>query len=318
MPIIVDKNKLIETSVTDILKHLQFECQMQNIPKLKKIEYKSLNARVNCPIHKNGQENTPSCDILLQDKGDINAGTVYCFACGYRANLLKFISDCLNISYSDSIQWLLNFSEYDLVENIRDVNLDFTEEKFNDVYADVQKINVEQLKEYDYFHSYMYERKLTDYVINKFEVGYDPKTDCLTFPVYVNGECLFVAKRKVKYKQFIMPAIQPKPIYGLDYLTEDTVYVCESIINCLTLWSYGKQAVALFGTGSEYQIELLKQIPQRKIILALDGDEAGLKGSKRIAKQLDNKIVTMLNIPKNKDINDLSFEGFNNLEEIII
>ena len=85
----------------------------------------------------------------------------------------------------------------------------------------------------------MFQRKLTDEVIEKFDVGYDPETDALTFPVYVNGNCLFVAKRKVKYKQFLMPKIEPKPIYGLDYITENEVVVCESVIDALYVTSLG-------------------------------------------------------------------------------
>ena len=108
-----------------------------------------------------------------------------------------------------------------------------------------------------------------------------------------------------------MPNINPKPIYGLDYLTGDEAIVCESIINALTCWSYGYQAVALLGTGSEYQIEKLKSLPQRKIILALDGDSAGYKGTKKIYKALkDFKIVSILKVPEGKDINDLSKEEF--------
>ena len=158
-------------------------------------------------------------------------------------------------------------------------------------------------------------KKYNSDIIEKFEVGYSPTERCVTFPVYYNGKCLFVAKRKVDYKRFIMPKIEPKPIYGIDYLTGDEVIVCESIFNALTCYVYGKEAVALFGTGSEYQIELLNKLPQRKIVLALDGDDAGRKGSKRIARLLKNKIVTFLNLPDGKDINDLTKEEFESLEE---
>lgn len=112
-----------------------------------------------------------------------------------------------------------------------------------------------------------------------------------------------------------MPAMVEKPIYGLDYVTDSEIIVCESIINALTCWVYGKQAVALFGTGSSKQIETLKNIPPRKIILALDGDEAGRKGTEKIKKALTNKIVTTLKVPDGKDINDLTREEFYKLEE---
>lgn len=326
MPCIIDNNKVVLTPIIDIINMLQQQLYVNNINKLKNIQYKQLNARVTCPIHKEGLENTPSCDILLHDKETINsfgkkitvpAGTVHCFGCGYNASLVKFIADCLNITYRKATEWLLGFVDYEILIEQRDIGEDiFLSKNVDNNYSELPAITCDILKEFDYFHPYMYERKLTDEIIEKFEIGYYPKEDVLTFPVYVDGKCLFVAKRKVKYKKFIMPKVNPKPIYGLDYVeNEKEVYVTESIINALTLWSYGLKAIALFGTGSRYQIDLLNNINIRKYIICLDGDEAGINGRNRLLKFLNNKIVTYLDIPKNKDINDLSKEEFFNLKE---
>lgn len=326
MPCIIDNNKVVLTPIKDIINMLQQQLYVSHIDKLKDVQYKQLNARITCPIHKNGHENTPSCDILLQDKETINsfgekviipAGTVHCFGCGYNASLVKFIADCLNISYRKAIEWLLGFIDYELLEERRDIGEDiFSSKKIYNNYNELPIITNDVLKEFDYYHPYMEQRKLTSDIIEKFEVGYYPKEDVLTFPVYVNGLCLFVAKRKVKYKKFIMPKVEPKPIYGLDYVeNEKEVYITESIINALTLWSYGLKAVALFGTGSRYQIDLLNSTDIRKFILCLDGDEAGINGRNRLMKFLKNKIVTYLDIPKDKDINDLSKEEFFKLNE---
>ena len=38
--------------------------------------------RVRCPYHKGGQENRPSMSVLLEQRGDMSAGTCHCFACG--------------------------------------------------------------------------------------------------------------------------------------------------------------------------------------------------------------------------------------------
>jgi DNA primase len=311
--LIVD-NKVIETPIKTIVDLLRQQLFLLHIDKLNTIEIKQNNIRCTCPIHKGGQERTPSCSILLEDKLDTPAGTVHCFGCGYRASLVKFISDCLGIPFREAKEWLLGVSEYSLVENTRNLELDLQSPILpsNDNW---QEVSLDELKGYDYVHPYMHQRKLTDDIIYKFEVGYDPKLDAITFPVYVDGVCRLVCKRRVKFKRFDMPVINPKPIYGLDYLTDNEVIVCESIINALTCWSYGRQAVALFGTGSDWQIEQLNKIPQRHIVLALDGDEAGRKGTARLLKGLKDKIVTVLKIPNGKDINDLTKEEFDNLEE---
>ena len=265
MPFRID-DKIIETPVRTILESLQQQVQALGINKLKRIEYKTSEARITCPIHKNGCENTPSCYVALVDRGGIPAGTTHCFTCGYKANLLKLVADCMQTNCDSARKWLLGFCDYSLVEKVRDVPTLIQEEVKTNNYDTLPIITQEELRGYDYIHPYMFKRKLTPEIIQKFEVGYDPKTDSLTFPVYVNGKCLFVAKRKVKTKQFFLPKIEPKPIYGLDYITDNEIIVCESVINALTCWVYGRQAIALFGLGSEYQIEVLKNIPQRKLI----------------------------------------------------
>ena len=316
----VVNNKIIETPIATILQNLKQQVDALGIPKLKSIEYKSSEARVTCPIHKDGQENTPSCFIALEDKGDVRAGTVHCFTCGYKADIVNFIADCLGVSRQNAISWLLGFCNYSLLEDNRFVpTLEYNGAPLYNNYDTLPIVTQEELNSYEYIHPYMFKRKLTDEVIKKFDVGYDFKTRCLTFPVYVNGKCLFVAKRSVDKKAFYMPQIEPKPIYGLDYLETNDVIVCESVINALTCWGYGRQAIALFGLGSEYQIEVLKNIRQRKIILALDGDKYGQQATYKIAKELKGiKIVSKLNLPYGKDINDLSYNEFKNLTETFL
>lgn len=321
MPIVVDVNKQILTPVKDILIALQQQSLSNWSGKLKDLTFKANEAILTCPHHKDGKENTPSCYMMLEDDGRFNAGTWHCFSCGSHGNLIKFVAEVLDISYRHAIEWVLGFTNY----AIRDTgevkqflplseyfNTPNTEEKIG-----WDGIPVEELKKYDYIHPYMFQRKLTDEIIDKFEVGYDPTDDSLTFPVYLDGRCLFVAKRSVKGKFFTLPKIHPKPVYGADYITGNEVYVCESVINALTCYAYGKEAVALFGTGSKEQIDFLCHLPVRHYILALDPDDAGRDGIKRMKHKLlsSKKLLSVLDIPEGKDINDLSKEEFDSLKE---
>lgn len=311
-------NKIIKTPVKDIIELLRQQCFVNHLDRLRNIEIKSNNIRITCPFHSDGHERTPSCEILLEDKGSTPAGTVHCFGCGYRASLVKFIANCLNISYKQATEWILSVSNYDIIQSTRDISEIELKLDTEDVEEEIPEVSIDELKQYDYIHPYMFERKLTDDIIKKFDVGYDPKTDSLTFPVYVDGKCVFVAKRRVKYKRFDLPELKNKPIYGLDYITDNEFIICEGVIDALTCWSYGKQAVALFGTSSDYQLKILNNVRQRKLVIGTDGDEAGDKAARRIAKALTNKLVTRLDIPKGKDINDLSKEEFDKLEEIFV
>ena len=67
----------------------------------------------------------------------------------------------------------------------------------------------------------------------------------------------------------------------------------------------------------EERIQKLKELPQREIILALDPDTAGKRGTYKIRKALQNyKIIRQYDIPEGKDINDLTEEEFKNLAEL--
>ncbi|WP_300924687.1 toprim domain-containing protein [uncultured Clostridium sp.] len=165
----------------------------------------------------------------------------------------------------------------------------------------------------------MFQRKLTEEIINQFDIGFDKKTNCVTFPVYnKEGKCLFVIKRNVSFKKFYIPSGIDKEIFGLNQIPKNCkeIVICESVFNALTSWVYGKPAIALFGTGSKEQIETIKNLPVRKIILAFDGDEAGQKADKKFRKALSEcKLVKSYHLPQGKDINDLSLDEFKSLKE---
>jgi DNA primase len=202
-------------------------------------------------------------------------------------------------------------------------------------------VSESELSKYRYYHSYMYERKLTDDIIELFDIGYDAETDCLTFPIRdINGNCIFVARRSVKTKFFNYPKEIEKPVYGLYELhhvlmseanpswalhelragNAKEVIVCESMLDALTCWVYGKYAVALNGTGNDLQFKQLSDLQCRKLILATDKDEAGMKARDRLRNNIKNKIITEYDTrsyPEGaKDINDMSKEEFLALQEI--
>ena len=171
----------------------------------------------------------------------------------------------------------------------------------------------------------MYKRKLTNEIIERFDIGYDRKTECITFPVRDrNGGTLFVARRSVNTKFFNYPTGVEKPLYGLYELSllvqqPEELIVCESMLDSLTCWVYCKPAVALNGLGNELQFKQLRELPCRKLILATDNDEAGMKARQRIAKNVPNKLITQYILPEyRKDINELNRDEFDNLKEIFI
>ena len=170
------------------------------------------------------------------------------------------------------------------------------------------------------YHPYMTKRKLSPEVIEKFQIKYDPELQAIVFPVRdVKGRLKFLTKRSINSKMFyIDKSANKKDIYLLNEIVKNNiseVIVCESQINALTCWSYGYPAIALFGAGTtKEQIDELNKTGIKHYILAYDPDQAGDKGKARFKKYIRKDVfVDSLELPKGKDINDLSKEELDNL-----
>lgn len=332
----------------EVLQELKTQLAQNGILLFNEFKVGQNNIQFNCPAHGGGQERRPSCGITTNDTTGVPAGTVHCFTCGYTASLEEMISDAFGRKDFGAygLQWLVKNFLTVAVEDRPTLSLDLnrsgrlspvlskgTGEHRRNSDENVAEPMETTLERFRYTHPYAYKRKLTDDVIEKFDVGYDnhfvlrdPSKNskqvlrCLTFPVRNEfGEVLFIARRSVDIKLFHYPVGVNKPVYGLYELPKDAdeIIICESIINALTCYVYGKPAVALLGLGTPYQFEQLKRLPCRKFIIALDGDEAGDRATLRIRKALSGvKLLTRYIVPRGKDINDLSEEEFHNLQEI--
>ena len=322
VPILVD-----EVEVLKELRRQVYEQQGREI--LKKIKISGDNIMICCPIHNDGQEKNPSCGVALHRVKDRAPGTVHCFACGYTDSLEGMITKAFG--YNDigfGINWLLeNFVSGDIEER-PDIPYDFSRDK--KIQKKINYVTEEELSKYRFYHPYMFQRKLTKEVIEKYDVGYQKDfvfnnwkpTEVLTFPVKdEQGNCLFVSRRAIYGKTFFLPPNIDKPVYGLYELPKNCqeVVICESVINALTSVVYGKPALALFGTGADEQYIKLNELPIRHYVLALDPDKAGQKGVYKLKKHLRRgKILTKLVFPEGKDLNDLSREEYLSLPEIFI
>lgn len=318
----VNHNPILANDL-EVLEELKHQLRRRGIIRFNEFKVGPRNIQFNCPIHANGQERKPSCGVSTTPIRDIPSGTVHCFTCGYTATLEEMISHCFGKDDMGSYgrEWLIKHFLTVSVENRKDLALDLTRGSRQ---SNIRYIEESELDQYRYYHPYMYKRKLTDEIIEKFDVGYDDHFElkdkdgkvkqilrCLTFPVRdISGNTLFIARRSVDVKFFHYPEGVSKPIYGIYELPKeaDEVIICESILNALTCWVYGKPAIALNGLGTDYQYEQLKRLSARKFIIALDPDEAGYRATQRLKKELEGiKLITRYEIPHGKDLNVLIF-----------
>lgn len=312
----------IDADVSEILTALREQLAEHGIVRFEKIVDSGEDYQVQCPYHKDGQERRPSAGIRKSD------GLLHCLACGETHSLPEVVGFCFGRDMFFGYNWLMkNFGA--LSEQDRQpITLNLSRTPSTSVQ---EYVSEDELDSYRYTHPYMYERGLTDEVIETFDIGYDKSTDSITFPVRdIKGNTLFVARRTIKYKSFNIPKGIDKPLYGDYELSQilqtkegidkfKEVYVCEGLFDCLRLWCVGKYAVAGFGClFSDKQIKDLCELPTRKLIFALDNDKAGISATERLKKLVRGKIMTTAILPYNrKDIGECTDDELKNLRETL-
>lgn len=297
--------------------------------------------QLHCPFHNNGNEKRPSCGCALEE--EVRNGVVYragffnCFACGAKHSFGSGIKEILALKGS-------SIAAHPFLEKYIEGNIDTDDDSFlvptdlmsglfNSFVGESAKMRLlakkdyvseEELAKYRFTVPYMYQRKLTDEVIAKYDIGFDGKfvppgrkksLPSITFPVHdLEGRTLFICRRSIEGKFFHIPEGVEKSVFGIYEIPKDAkeVIICESVFNALTCVVYGHPAVALFGTGTSYEIEQLKKLGVRSYVICLDNDEAGRRGTQKLKKALQKTaMVWTMTVPDDgRDVNDLSFDEF--------
>lgn len=322
---------IIYGDLQDILNTLKSELSLRGLNRFQVFRDGVENIQTNCPFHKQGQERKPSFGI------NKSTGSAHCFTCGWSGDLTTLISELFGKMDGGTFgkNWLLkryNSVEVETRPNILEgVGFDgvFSDSNNNGhirnggkfkanrsrVKTNSDRITEEELESYRYIHPYMYERGLTDEIIERFDIGYDRERKEITFPVRdIEGRCVFVAGRSTKCKFFRLPKGLDKPVYQAYRFNSGkyrTAYITESFLNCLTCWRYDQPAMALIGTGNKYQYDILNNLPVREYILAFDPDEAGRRATERFKKNVRGKIIREVQYQEpDKDVNDLQEDFF--------
>lgn len=305
---LVIRGKPITASISEILTELKKECNGRYLTDIKE---KGDNIVVTCPNHKDGRESNPSCSIYCGSSSQVEYGLIHCFTCGFKGRLTVLVEKCLAMSEAEAEMWLVRkfggvFNSFISIDS----PITFDNKKSQKL------VDKSILEEYNYYHPYMEKRKITKEVARRFHVGYDSKSESITFPVWdEHNNLVMITRRNINNKNFFIPPCAAKPVYLLnECMKYKFAIITESQINCLTLWGYDIPACALLGTGSKEQYSILNKSGISHFYLALDGDSAGKNGTYKLLTHLrEDIIVDIIKIPNFKDVNDLSFEEFRNL-----
>lgn len=306
--------------LSDILDELSNQLEVNGIHLLQKRKNLQTHIMVQCPYHSDGQEKRPSAGIRKED------GIFHCFACNEVHLLPEVISHCFG-KYDDLLgkfgyKWLQKNFQHLQTDTRPLIKLDLSREKKQ---PEKKYVSESELDSYRYTHKYLYERGMTDEIIDLFDLGYDKNSHDITFPVRdITGRTLFIARRNIRYKRYEYPRGIEKPLYGLYELSlldepAEEVIICEGMFDALSCWVYGKYAVALNGLGTPLQLKQIRGLHARKIILATDMDKYGMRARKRIRDFVPDKIISeyIWDISDAKDINAMTKEQFLSLREIL-
>ena len=317
------QDTIIQTDTQSVLDMLKFDLAQHGVDRFHQFRRNGDNIQTSCPFHKNGQERKPSFGV----NGEIDK--CHCFTCGWAGTIEEMISELYGYQDEGKFgkRWLIKRFNTIEIESRPNILENFGGRKngnsvslHRNSITDCNNksgenntfITEEELDKYRYIHPYLYQRGLTDEIIERFDIGYDRERKEITFPVRdIEGRCVFVAGRSTERKFFRLPKGMDKPIYCshlFRYGTYTRAYITESFLNCLTCWKYDKPAMAMIGTGNRKQYEILNKLPVREYILAFDPDDAGRKATERFRKNVHGKIIKELVYPDNRDINDLQEE----------
>jgi DNA primase len=150
------------------------------------------------------------------------------------------------------------------------------------------------LRQFDVPHDYWtQERGLPSEVVHQFRLGYDPFTNRCTMPLRdAHGRILGVTYRRLDggKPKYLHPKGFPtgKYLYGAWLLGEErTVALVEGQVDACRGWASRVPALALMGARiTRDQIKALQHLGVRTVVLMLDNDAAGLRGTVQIAEAM--------------------------------
>jgi DNA primase len=231
--------------------------------------------RARCPFH---DDHNPSFSL------NINTGLWICHrGCG-SGEFYRLIELVLGCGPQEARDWAYS--------NGKRVSVEMLSKQLQ---QEMEKSVVEPVKNL-YWRSHFYSlpttvspvwflrRGFTWDTIEHWQIRYDPAYDAIVIPVFWEEELVGTITRHIrqdlpKYKNSEgLPS--SKILFGEISRTKNDIILCEGVLDAIWLWQCGFNAGSLLGDIlSKQQVEILKRYKFGEIIIALDNDEAGKKGT---------------------------------------
>ncbi len=311
---------ITKESIENLKNHLDVVDVVSQFLELKK---SGANFKACCPFH---GEDTPS--FVVSPAKQI----YHCFGCGVGGDAIKFVMEYEKLSYPEALEKLASMVNVTLEH-------DNNNQKKQDlrVLEEVNKYYQRLFVSNDVCKEYLKDRGVSEFSIEKFEIGYAPASydtinflkhnhfnlpdaidlgvidtgqnglyarfiERITFPIYaLNGKIVGFGGRTItghnaKYVNSPQTKVFNKSrlLYGYN-LAKEAIYkknqliVTEGYLDVIMLHQAGfDTAVATLGTAlTKEHLPLLKR-GEPKVIVAYDGDKAGLNAAFKAATMLSH------------------------------
>ena len=273
--------------------------------------------RARCPLH---DDSNPSFSL------NTVSGVWICFSkCG-SGTFIELVEQVLGSSYQEAREWVESngsrVTTSRLMSSLEAQLFPVIQEAGNGIPGWLQ--SYESLTN-TAMPMWLLDRGFTWRTINHWGIRYSQMLDAITIPVYWQEKIVGTVTRN---KNPNLPKYQNSPelprteiLFGEISTSRKDIMICEGALDLLWLWQNGYNAIGLLGNElSLRQVQLLTTYRFGEVVLALDNDEGGVYGKRKIIPILQNHWlptqISEITFPENKkDPNDCSPELLKQLYE---
>ena len=297
-------------------------------------------SRYGIKLKKSGKELRGKCPIHLGEGTDtfhanVEKNAFHCFSCKARGNVLDFAAAMEKCSLREAAVKLQDWfgvavssgGERSPKPDKESTGSELATEESRGAGTVINPPLIFQLKGVDARHPYLASRGIRTETAEDFGVGFYSGRGSMSGRIVIpirneTGELVAYVGRAIddsepKYK-FPVGFKKSHVLFNLDYALElataDTIILVEGFFDCLKLTQAEQVCVALMGSSLSPQQEQLLAKHFRRVVIMLDGDEAGRNGTDDILLRLGRKVwVKSITLPDGKQPDQMSAEELTSL-----
>lgn len=164
---------------------------------------------------------------------------------------------------------------------------------------------------------YFDDHAISQKILDDFKVEWNGRQ--IVYPIFnTSGKIIFHIYRQFNNEpRFLYQKGSHVSLYGIHKIQkEKTIVITEGLTDCLCCWSHGIPSVTSTGGALSFQKEWKDLLCDKEIIICLDSDQTGQKGTAKILDIFPKAKVILLS-DKFKDLSDHIFNGAN-INDLIV